>query len=170
MRPTESESATTGDMLVIVSAARFEKARDADQRPLRVGSVYPIDRFVSSHKALPNKLAGDLYLVTVRRDTLWLVGVLRRPRHAGDAWKAAPNTLAIVDVTQVAPQLVFDTGSGIHRERMAMSLQCPRALTSGDVARLQGAIDAAPSAEAGAAVVEATVVKVAAVVLGRSEA
>lgn len=158
------------DVLAIVSAAVFDKARDARGKPLRIGATYATDVYVSNNKTIAGKLSGDLYLVTVRDGALWLVAVLERPRHDGSAWRAAANVVPVVDITALASGLEFDTGSGVNLERMAMSLQTPRGLTAGDVARLRGAVAAAPSFAVDEAVIEALVVKLAAAVLGRTEA
>lgn len=158
------------DVLVIVSAALFDRARDAAGKKLRKGSVWPTDAYVSTNKAIANKLTGDLWLVTVREESLWLVAVLQRPRHDGRAWTAAANAVPVVDITELAGQLEFDSGTGVNVERMAMSLQTPRGLTAGDVAKLKAAAAGGRSAAIGEAELEAVVVKITAAVLGRTEA
>ncbi|WAS90931.1 hypothetical protein [Nannocystis punicea] len=158
------------DVLAIVSAALFDKARDARGRPLRKGSIWATDAYASTNKAIAGKLSGDLWLVTVRDEALWLVAVLERPRHDGRAWQAAANVVPVVDITELASELEFDTGSGVHCERMAMSLQTPRGLTAGDVARLKTAAAGAASSEIAGAELDAAIVKITAAVLGRTEA
>ncbi|MCY1059547.1 hypothetical protein [Nannocystis sp. SCPEA4] len=157
-------------VLVIVSAALFDRARDAAGKKLRKGSVWPTDAYVSTNKAIANKLTGDLWLVTVREESLWLVAVLQRPRHDGRAWTAAANVVPVVDITELAGELEFDSGTGVNVERMAMSLQTPRGLTAGDVAKLKAAAAGGRSAAIGEAELEAVVVKITAAVLERTEA
>ncbi|MDC0672548.1 tetratricopeptide repeat protein [Nannocystis radixulma] len=125
---------------------------------------------MSTHKAIANKLTGDLWLVTVREESLWLVAVLQRPRHDGRAWTAAANLVPVVDITELAGELEFDSGTGVNVERMAMSLQTPRGLTAGDVAKLKAAAAGGRSAAIGEAELEAVVVKITAAVLDRTEA
>ncbi|MEQ1565553.1 MAG: tetratricopeptide repeat protein [Myxococcota bacterium] len=157
------------DVLAIVSAAVFRKARTAEGGALGLRRVYPTDRYASSHKVLRAKLTGDLYLVTVTDDRLWLVAVLRRPVHDGQAWVSPPNVQPIVDLTSVAGELRFDTGTGLDAEKMASSLQTPRGLTASDAAVLQKAIAAAAADRATPAAIEAAVVRVTAAILGRTE-
>ena len=133
-----------GDGDPVLDAAKLAKAPVKAEivghergKKLRKGSVWPTDAYVSTHKAIANKLTGDLWLVTVREESLWLVAALRRPRHDGRAWTAAANVVPVVDITELAGELEFDSGAGVNVERMAMSLQTPRGLTAGDVVAAQ---------------------------------
>lgn len=165
------------DLMVIVSAAVFDKARDAKGRPLREGSVYPTALYASSSKAIASRLSGDLYLVTVKNKALWLVGILRAPRRTkakgSEGWAAVANTTPIVDITPLVTRLKFDTGTGIKPGKIAMSLQTPRTLIESDVALLQAAAAGSQkkyAEPATAQMAESAVVAVTARLLGRSEA
>ena len=69
------------DVLAIVSRAVFEKdARDLQEQAPRVGDVWPLDRYNSSHKtSIASKAGGRIFLVTVRpTKSCWFLGVDRR--------------------------------------------------------------------------------------------
>ncbi|MBL9107375.1 MAG: tetratricopeptide repeat protein [Myxococcales bacterium] len=170
------------DMLVIVSKSVFDRARDTSGRTLRVGSVFATAAYESANPLLARHLVGgDLYLVTARGQALWLVGVLRSPKRTRGAWRSSANTQPIVDITKLAPRLVFESGKGIAMDRPAMSLQTPKVLTAADVRLLGGVLGgggpppakAPPDSEpdrVDRAVIDAAVVHVLAELLGRSEA
>ena len=135
-----------GSVLAIVSKKVFEKEFRAAPNQVVATAAY-----TSTHKTLEALAAGgDLFLVTVAAgEQLWLVGVLRKPKFAGGAWKAAPNTVPITDVTALVGQLRFESGNGITARpgALAMSLQTPRGLTEADVALLDGAKPAKTAAK-----------------------
>ncbi len=158
-----------GSVLAILSAAKFATARDAAGRALRPGSVYPVDAYASENPVIARKLTADLYLVTVREGRLWLVGALRRPKFTkGTGWRGKANGVPITDITGLVPRLTFDSGAGVQQAKLAMSLQTPRGLTDKDVTLIEQAIAASPVITPG--MVEATVVRVTALVLDRTEA
>ena len=130
------------DMMAIVSKAIFEKA--AGKSP-KVGTKLAMDRYVSANKNLePLAQGGKLYLVTVRPpdEALWLVAVLDKPRFDGKQWIAAACGTAITDISALRTQIKFESGKGMSTASgtLGMSLQTPRALTSGDVALLDAAL------------------------------
>ncbi|MDP3238466.1 MAG: TIGR02996 domain-containing protein [Myxococcales bacterium] len=135
------------DRLAIISKAVFE----VDSKGAAVGQVLPLDKYVSTNKALePLRAGGRLFLVTVRPpdERLWLVAVLESPRHDGKAWVAKRNVRPIADVSHLRGSIRFTSNSGISATKgaMGMSLQTPRELTPADVGLLGGASsDAAPS-------------------------
>jgi uncharacterized protein (TIGR02996 family) len=126
-------------MMAIISKALFE----AEARLSRPGDTLPLERYNSSNKAL-TALGSDgrLFLVTVRPpdERLWLVAVLERPAQRDGAWVAAPNRVAIRDITSLRAQIRFANGKGISAEAgaLGMSLQTPRPLADEDVALLDG--------------------------------
>lgn len=127
-------------VLAIISKAVFEKEHG---RAAKVGDVLAIDRYNSSPTAFAQLGKGDaLFLVTVRPpdESLWLVAVLESPKQQGKAWTAKPNMTPIRNITPLAKQLRFATGTGIKAKSgaLAMSLQTPRVLTVEDVALLRG--------------------------------
>lgn len=127
------------DLLAIVSKAVFE----ADSKSAKPGQVLPLDRYVSTNKALePLRAGGRLFLVTVRPpdEQLWLVAVLDAPKHDGKAWVAKPNRQPITDVSALRGKIRFtsDTGISMTKGALGMSLQTPRQLTDADVALLLG--------------------------------
>lgn len=139
------------DLLAIISKAVFE----VDSKGAAVGQVLPLDKYVSTNKALePLRAGGRLFLVTVRPpdERLWLVAVLESPKHDGKAWVAKRNARPIADVSHLRGSIRFTSNSGISATKgaMGMSLQTPRELTAQDVALLLGAEApaAAPPAEA----------------------
>lgn len=154
------------DMMVIVSKAVFEKARTSEGEKLSVGDLYEVDTYFSKNKSIAKKLTGDLFLVTVRGDQLWLVAHLESPSQTEDGWTASKNGKMIKDVSNVAAKIKFDTGKGINLEKMAMSLQTPRVLTEEDVALLNSS-SVAPIEEEDE--LTRVIVKVAAYVLNRTE-
>lgn len=130
------------DMMAIVSKAIFEKA--AGKSP-KVGTKLAMDRYVSTNKNLePLAQGGTLYLVTVRPpdEALWLVAVLDKPRFDGKQWISAACDTAITDISALRTQIKFESGKGMSTApgALGMSLQTPRALTSGDVALLAAAL------------------------------
>lgn len=135
------------DLLAIISKAVFE----VDSKGAAVGQVLPLDRYVSTNKALePLRAGGRLFLVTVRPpdERLWLVAVLESPKHDGKAWVANRNVRPIADVSHLRGSIRFTSNSGISATKgaMGMSLQTPRELTAQDVGLLLGgASPAAPS-------------------------
>jgi Tetratricopeptide repeat len=168
-------------VLAILGAEIFRKARDANGRPLALGSVYPTTTYASTNRAIASKLDADLYLVTVHEGRLWIAAVLRGPRSGAKGWAAKPNVVRVVDIQHLVPRLRFDSGAGINAKQMAMSLQTPRGLTDADIALLEGAIagrgkganKGATRAAAGKvtpATIEAVVVMITARILGKTEA
>ncbi|MFZ5442427.1 MAG: TIGR02996 domain-containing protein [Myxococcota bacterium] len=134
------------DLLAIISKAVFE----ADSKGAKPGQVLPLDRYVSTNKALePLRAGGRLFLVTVRPpdEQLWLVGVLESPKHDGKAWVAKPNRQPITDISALRGKIRFTSNTGISATKgaLGMSLQTPRQLTDADVAlMLGGKVAAAP--------------------------
>ncbi|MCY1080193.1 hypothetical protein [Archangium lansingense] len=129
------------DMLAIISKAVFEKEA-AGRAP---GEVLPVDRYRSASKHLePLRAGGRLFLFTVRppSESLWLVAVLEGLRFKDNEWHAPPNRVPITDVTALIPRIRFESGKGIQAAKgaLGMSLQTPRALATGDVALLLGAV------------------------------
>ncbi len=136
------------DLLAIISKAVFE----VDSKGAALGQVLPLDKYVSTNKALePLRAGGRLFLVTVRPpdERLWLVAVLESPKHDGTAWVAKRNVRPIADVSHLRGSIRFTSNSGISATKgaMGMSLQTPRELTAQDVGLLLGSAsaDAAPS-------------------------
>lgn len=136
------------DLLAIISKAVFE----VDSKSAAVGQVLPLDKYVSTNKALePLRAGGRLFLVTVRPpdERLWLVAVLESPKHDGKAWVAKRNVRPIADVSNLRGSIRFTSNSGISATKgaMGMSLQTPRELTPQDVGLLLGSAssEAAPS-------------------------
>lgn len=126
-------------VLAIVSKAIFER----DARGAAVGTVVPLDRYVSKNKGIaPVGDGGALFLVTVRPpdERLWLVAILESPAFDGENWKAVQNTVPIRDITALTSQIKFTSGTGISAKKgaLGMSLQTPRVLTDADVALLRG--------------------------------
>ncbi len=125
-------------VMAIVSKAVFEKqARGASE-----GTVLPLADYASTHAALAQLAdGGALFLVTVRPpdERLWLIGVLEAPEGDDDGWHAAPNVVPIVDLGDVKGELAFASGKGLKAAKgaLGMSLQTPRALADGDVAKLR---------------------------------
>jgi uncharacterized protein (TIGR02996 family) len=143
------DAVTMPDVMAIVSKAVFEQTTKRGGGG-DVGSVLPLDRYSSTHKALsPLAGGGALFLVTVRPpdEKLWLVAVLEGPELRSDGWYAAPNTVPIADVSAVRAKLRFTTGTGIQAAKgaLGMSLQTPRALTPDDAALLRSASGAKAS-------------------------
>ena len=141
------------DVMAIVSKAVFEKA--AGKSPA-VGTRLRMDRYTSTNKALdPLAGGGRLYLVTVRppNEALWLVAILDRPKHDGQAWIAKPCDTPITDISNLRAKIKFESGAGITAKAgaLGMSLQTPRALTAADTALL----DAAAGVGTGAAPADA---------------
>jgi hypothetical protein len=130
------------DTLAIISKAQFEGAH----RGATVGTVLPIDRYVSRVPALRSlERGGALFLVTVRPgDVLWLVGVIETPAFDGDMWAGPPNAVPVVDITPRRGELRFHSGKGLVAApgKLGMSLQRPRVLSESDVALLRAAIGA----------------------------
>jgi uncharacterized protein (TIGR02996 family) len=135
-------------MMAIISKAVFE----ADARAAKPGDVLPLDRYNSSNKALAGLgSAGRLFLVTVRPpdERLWLVAVLEQPAQRDGAWVAAPNRVAIADITALRAQIRFANGKGISAQSgaLGMSLQTPRQLADDDVRLLDGGAAPAKAAK-----------------------
>lgn len=131
---------TMVDLLVIVSKAVFEGSFSE----AKAGDVLPLDRYLSTHKALePVRSGGRLFLVTVRPpdERLWLVAVLENPRHDGKAWVSKRNGHPVTDLSALRGRIRFtsDTGISMTKGALGMSLQTPRQLTAGDVALMLGA-------------------------------
>lgn len=127
------------NLLAIIAKAQFEE-HHADARE---GAALAFDRYVSTNAALGAlKSGGSLFLVTVRPpdERLWLVGELVDPKHDGKAWRSAPSTVTVRDITALIPTLRFTTGKGLAPKKgaLGMSLQTPRQLTDDDVALLRG--------------------------------
>lgn len=121
-------------VLAIVSKRAFDKAH----RHAKPGDVLPIERYESRHARLDALAGGALFLVTVRpADRLWLVAVLEQPVREDHAWRARPNTVPILDITDRLDRLVFSTGHGLTGA-LAQALQTPRLLTSSDEDVLRG--------------------------------
>src|SRR5262245_58655668 len=141
------------DMMAIVSEAIFEKA--AGKGPA-VGTRLRMDRYTSTNKALdPLGGGGRLYLVTVRpparkgdQEALWLVAILDRPKHDGEAWIAKPCETPITDISSLRSKIRFESGAGITAKAgaLGMSLQTPRTLTAADTAMLDAAAGVAAAA------------------------
>lgn len=137
-------------VMAIISKKQFQQLVAAAE----LGSVVPLTRYDSSHRSLtPLTEGGALFCVTVRPDDqLWLVALLERPRFVGDHWEAAPNRVALTNITPLLPELRFSTGKGVTAApgKLAMSLQTPRSLTEDDEALLRAAAAAtmAPAPQA----------------------
>jgi len=132
------------DLFAIVSKAIFER----DARGIALGDVWPVDRYISTNKALaPLETGGRIFLVTVRppNEQLWLVGVLDQPRFDGAAWIARPNATPATNITALRKTIVFESGKGMLQDRgtLGMSLQMPRVLAASDVAQIVAAIGGA---------------------------
>jgi len=126
------------DLVAIVSKAVFEK----DAKGFDLGDVWPVRAYTSSNKALDALTSGGtLFLVTVRPDhVLWLVAILENPTHAGGAWRASANQIAITDLTSTIGTITFANGGKLVRDaKLGMSLQTPRALTPETAALLRAA-------------------------------
>jgi hypothetical protein len=129
------------DLLAIVSKAVFER----DARGVTLGDVWPVDRYVSTNKALaPLEAGGRIFLVTVRppSEQLWLVAVLDEPRFDGTQWIAAANDTPATNITALRKTIVFESGKGMLQDRgtLGMSLQMPRVLAASDVAQILAAV------------------------------
>ena len=112
------------DLLAIVSKAVFE----ADSKSAKPGQVLPLDRYVSTNKALePLRAGGRLFLVTVRPpdEQLWLVAVLDATKHDGKAWVAKPNRQPITDVSALRGKIRFTSDTGISMTKGALGM-CSR--------------------------------------------
>lgn len=137
------------DMMAIVSKAVFE--REAGKSPT-LGTKLGMDRYVSTNKNLESLSGGGrLYLVTVRppNEDLWLVAILDRPKHDGEAWVGKKSPTPLTDISKLKKKLKFESGTGITAKKgaLGMSLQTPRALTAADTALLdQAAGVTAPAA------------------------
>lgn len=137
--------------MAIVAKAVFEENFD-----LSVGDLYETSEYNSKNKALSSVAdGGSLFLVTARpADQLWLVGILEQPIFIGDRWTASANTVRIADITELMPDLVFETGKGLAFTpgNLGFALQSPRKLAAADVALLREAAGvAAPAAKPAAA-------------------
>jgi hypothetical protein len=146
-------------VLAVVSKKVFEAEARVAGKKLGLGDVWPTAKYLSTHASLrPLGEGGHLFLATVRPpdEALWLVAVLVSPVLDDTGWAAAPNSVAITDITPLKPLLKFATGTGITAEKgkLGMSLQTPRTLTKEDEALLlqTAALDpklaAAPAAPA----------------------
>lgn len=145
------------DVMAIVSKAVFEK--EAGKNPT-VGTRLGMDRYVSTNKGLdPLSKGGRLYLVTVRppNEALWLVAILDKPQHDGEAWIAKKSKTPITDISKLRSKIKFESGTGITAKKgaLGMSLQTPRVLTAADAALLDGAAGATAGATGAAAGAEA---------------
>src|SRR5690242_5258284 len=103
-------------VLAVVSKAVFEKQARIAGRGIRLGEVWPVDRYVSRNPGLRTLAeGGDLWLVSVRPpdERLWLVAVLRAPTDDGTQWVAAPNLAPVADITGLLPTLRFTSGTGV---------------------------------------------------------
>ncbi|WP_438043694.1 hypothetical protein [Sorangium sp. So ce128] len=137
-------------VLAIISAAALaglEKQHGACEP----GSVLPLDRYLSRHRALePLSEGGTLYLAAVRQpgERLWLVAALRFPQAEAEMWTAEANVAPITDITDLVGSLRFSSGKGLTAApgKLAMSLQTPRALTEDDQVLLEARVS--PSARA----------------------
>lgn len=87
--------------------------------------------------------------MTVRppHEERWLVAILEEPRKLGTEWVGRPDRTPVRDITPLLESLKFASGTGISAKpgALAMSLQTPRVLTSGDVSLLQQTRAADPS-------------------------
>jgi hypothetical protein len=140
-------------VLAIISKAIFEVDGRLGGRLAGVGDTVPLSRYVSKNKGLaPVASGGALFLVTVRPpdESLWLVAVLESPKHDGEVWTSAPNTVPVADISGIKEKIRFANNTGISAKKgaLGMSLQTPRVLSDLDVALLRaaGAAGAAPSA------------------------
>jgi serine/threonine protein kinase len=138
------------DILAIVSKAVFEKDARVAGKTVTPGSVWPIDRYVTTTKpfrALED--GGRIFLVTVRppNEELWFVGVVDNPTFDGAAWIAkAPNALPVTDITPLRKTIRFESGKGMSQDKgtLGMSLQTPRVLTAEDAAQILAVVGGAP--------------------------
>ena len=136
------------DILAIVSKRVFETEAAAHG----VGDVWPTRAYASTNKALAGLAdGGSLFLVTVRPNNgLWLVAILEKPKASRGQWRAAENVVPITDVTAAIGSITFANGKGLVRDdKLAMSLQTPRALAAEAAVRLRGTraepvVDVAP--------------------------
>src|SRR5262245_20125 len=132
------------DILAIVSKAIFERDARVGGKPVGVGDVWPIDRYVSTNKALePLAEGGRVFLVTVRppNEQLWFLGVLDAPRFDGSAWIAKPNALPVKDISTLRKTIKLASGKASSQDKgtLGMSLQTPRVLAKPDVEQILGA-------------------------------
>lgn len=138
------------DILAIVSKAIFERDGRINGKPLKLGDVWPVDRYNSTAKGLASlDDGGRIFLVTVRppNEELWLVGMIDSPKSDGYAWISAKNnTLPVTNITPLRKTLVFESGKGLSQDKgtLGMSLQTPRVLTPGDVAQILGMASGKP--------------------------
>jgi serine/threonine protein kinase len=138
------------DLLAIVSKAIFERDARVGGGIAAPGAVWPVDRYVSTNKALASlDDGGRLFLVTVRppNEQLWLVAVIEGPEHDGTAWIGAPNEVPVTDITALRKTIQFESGKGMSQDKgtLGMSLQMPRALAADDVEQIYAVIAAPPS-------------------------
>ncbi len=129
-------------LMAVISKAVFEKIGPGT----KVGDVLPIDRYTSSNKALED-LGEDgtkLFLFTVRPpdEKLWLVAILSKLEHDGEAWVGDANTAPVTDLGAIKGKIKFASGVGIKAKpgALGMSLQTPRALTDADVTLIEGLV------------------------------
>ena len=143
------------DILAIVSKAVFERDARVGGKPLALGSVWPVDRYNSTNKALERlEEGGRIFLVTVRppSEELWLLGVIDSPRSDGTAWiSTKANTIPATNISALRKTIAFESGKGMSQDKgtLGMSLQSPRVLTKADVAQILGVVagKAPPPAE-----------------------
>ena len=100
-------------------------ARFTEDIELTVGTVLPIDRFLSdSHRLGRLGHGGTLYLVAQRENRLLLVAVLEQPERSRikkgdrrpDGWYAPANVVPVTDITALRDVL------GISRLELAMAV------------------------------------------------
>ena len=134
------------DILAIVSKAVFERDAHLDGALIEPGNVWPVDRYISTHKTFQAlEDGGRIFLVTVRppNEQLWFLGIVDGPEFDGTAWiSEAPNALPVTDITALRKTITFESGKGMSQDRgtLGMSLQTPRALTAADAKKILGAV------------------------------
>jgi eukaryotic-like serine/threonine-protein kinase len=134
------------DILAIVSKAIFERDARADGELIGPGDIWPVDRYISTHKTFQAlEGGGRIFLVTVRppNEQLWFLGVVDEPAFDGSAWiSETPNRLAVTDISALRKSITFESGKGMSQDRgtLGMSLQAPRALAPADTEQILAAV------------------------------
>lgn len=106
-------------ILLIISKAVFEKDHG---RNASLGADLPLAAYHSKHAAMaPLGEGGDLHLVTVRDGSLWLIGVLRRPRFERGSWIAAKNV--VPDITPALLASANGKGIDVPPEKLGMHVR-----------------------------------------------
>ncbi|MFT3694356.1 MAG: TIGR02996 domain-containing protein [Kofleriaceae bacterium] len=121
-------------VLAIVSKAIFDK----EARGKTIGDVWPTKLYASHNKGLAKlEGGGDLYLVTVRGNELWLVAKLEAPSETKAGWTATENATPI---RAIGTKFEFVDGAPLPKDfaKLGMSLQTPRVLSDTDIAGLEG--------------------------------